>query len=89
MRVELGCGKGRFTAETARQNPDILFIAVEKVPDAGCLFRPGQECPYTPVDGQALLIKLCFIVSHNPLGAVLVILTSATPGPPRGRRNGG
>ncbi len=34
LRVELGCGKGRFTAETARQNPDILFIAVEKVPDA-------------------------------------------------------
>lgn len=34
LRVELGCGKGRFTAETARQNPDILFIAIEKVPDA-------------------------------------------------------
>lgn len=34
LRVELGCGKGRFTAETARQHPDILFIAVEKVPDA-------------------------------------------------------
>lgn len=34
LRVELGCGKGRFTAETARQHPDILFIAIEKVPDA-------------------------------------------------------
>ena len=34
LRVELGCGKGRFTAETARLNPDILFIAIEKVPDA-------------------------------------------------------
>ena len=34
LRLELGCGKGRFTAETARQNPDILFIAIEKVPDA-------------------------------------------------------
>ena len=34
LRVELGCGKGRFTAETAAQNPDILFIAVERVPDA-------------------------------------------------------
>jgi len=34
MRVELGCGKGRFTAETARQEPDVLFIAIEKVPDA-------------------------------------------------------
>lgn len=34
LRVELGCGKGRFTAETARLYPDILFIAIEKVPDA-------------------------------------------------------
>lgn len=34
LRVELGCGKGRFTAETARENPDVLFIAVERVPDA-------------------------------------------------------
>ena len=34
LRVELGCGKGRFTAETARQNPEVLFIAIEKVPDA-------------------------------------------------------
>ena len=34
LRVELGCGKGRFTVETARQNPEILFIAIERVPDA-------------------------------------------------------
>ena len=34
LRVELGCGKGRFTVETARQSPDVLFIAIEKVPDA-------------------------------------------------------
>lgn len=34
LRLELGCGKGRFTAETARLNPDILFVAIEKVPDA-------------------------------------------------------
>ncbi len=33
-RVELGCGKGRFTVETARREPDVLFIAIEKVPDA-------------------------------------------------------
>ena len=32
--MELGCGKGRFTAETAAAEPDVLLIAVEKVPDA-------------------------------------------------------
>ncbi len=34
LRVELGCGKGRFTCETAAAHPDILFVAVERVPDA-------------------------------------------------------
>ena len=27
--VEVGCGKGKFTAETAAANPDVLLIAVE------------------------------------------------------------
>ena len=34
LHLELGCGKGRFTVETAAQNPQILFVAVERVPDA-------------------------------------------------------
>lgn len=34
LRVELGCGKGRFLAETAARKPDVLFIAMERVPDA-------------------------------------------------------
>ncbi len=29
-----GCGKGRFTAETAAAHPEDLFVAVERVPDA-------------------------------------------------------
>ena len=34
LRVELGCGKGGFTAGTAAAEPEVLLIAVEKVPDA-------------------------------------------------------
>lgn len=34
LHLEIGCGKGRFTAGTAEANPDILLVAVEKVPDA-------------------------------------------------------
>ena len=34
LRLELGCGKGRFTCETAAAEPDVLFVAVERVPDA-------------------------------------------------------
>ena len=34
LYVELGCGKGRFTVETAKAEPDAVIVAVEKVPDA-------------------------------------------------------
>ncbi|MBO4853991.1 MAG: tRNA (guanosine(46)-N7)-methyltransferase TrmB [Oscillospiraceae bacterium] len=34
LRLELGCGKGRFTVETVQSEKDVLLIAVEKVPDA-------------------------------------------------------
>ena len=34
IHLELGCGKGRFTAGTAAADPDVLFLAVEMVPDA-------------------------------------------------------
>ena len=32
--LEIGCGKGRFTAEMAALMPDTLYIALERVPDA-------------------------------------------------------
>ena len=34
IRLELGCGKGRFTAGQAAAEPDVLLLALEKVPDA-------------------------------------------------------
>ena len=34
LHLELGCGKGRFTVEMAIANQDVLFVGVEKVPDA-------------------------------------------------------
>lgn len=34
LRAEIGCGKGRFTAGTARNSPDALLIAIDKVADA-------------------------------------------------------
>ena len=34
LRVELGCGKGRFTVDTALSEPDVLLIAVERCREA-------------------------------------------------------
>lgn len=31
--LEIGCGKGKFIIENAERNPDVDYIAVEKVPD--------------------------------------------------------
>ena len=32
--MEVGCGKGKFTAETAQANPEVLLIAVERCREA-------------------------------------------------------
>ena len=34
LEVELGCGKGRFTADRAEEAPDVLLVAVERDPSA-------------------------------------------------------
>jgi len=34
LYLELGCGKGRFTVDTAESMPETLYVALEKVPDA-------------------------------------------------------
>lgn len=34
LHLEIGCGRGRFTVETAKTLPDTLLVAVERVPDA-------------------------------------------------------
>jgi len=31
LHVEIGCGKGLFTVETAKKEPDTLFVALEKI----------------------------------------------------------
>lgn len=32
--VEVGCGKGKFTVETAQANPDVLMVAIERCREA-------------------------------------------------------
>lgn len=64
LRLELGCGKGRFTAETAQQNPQVLYIAVERVPDAMIVAmercREKQLNNVFFIDGDAALLREYF-----------------------------
>lgn len=41
LHLEIGCGKGTFTVETAAANPEILFVAVERVAD--CLLLAMEK----------------------------------------------
>ena len=31
LHIELGCGKGRFIVDVAKESPDVLFIAIERI----------------------------------------------------------
>ena len=48
--VEVGCGKGKFTAETAQANPDVLMIAVERC-------REAMPIEIVRVDGSKIVVK--------------------------------
>ena len=61
LRLEIGCGKGRFSAETAQQNPDVLYIALERVPDAMVIamersMEKGLDNIFF-IDGDAALLR--------------------------------
>ena len=63
--LELGCGKGKFTAEMAEQNPDVLYLAVERVPDA--MVVAMERCASKGltnvffVDGDAACLRNFFV----------------------------
>ena len=48
LRVELGCGKGRFTVDTALSEPDVLLIAVETVSYTHLTWWSPWSGPWTP-----------------------------------------
>lgn len=64
LRVELGCGKGGFTVKTAAAEPDVLLIAVEKVPDAMVVAMEKAKAAELKnvwfVDGDAALLPDMF-----------------------------
>ena len=64
LQLELGCGKGRFTADTAEQNPRELLVALEKVADVmvmameRCCDKNLENVRF--IDGDALALPVLF-----------------------------
>ena len=85
LRVELGCGKGRFTVETAQQHPDILFVAIEKVTDTMVIaMERAMELQLKNVFfvvGDAALVPEYFAEDEVDL----VYINFCDPWPPKGQ----
>ena len=87
-RVELGCGKGRFTCETAAAEPEVLFVAVERVPDAMVMAMERardlglRNVFFVDADARSL-------PDFSPRGWTGSISTSAILGPPSATPSGG
>ena len=62
--VEIGCGKGKFTVETAQANPDILLIAIERCREAMVMaMEKARDMGLTNVffvDLDVALMEGCF-----------------------------
>ena len=71
VRLEIGCGKGRFSAETAEQNPDVLYIALERVPDAMIIAMERCQAKGLTntffIDGDAALLRDYFAPGETDL----------------------
>ena len=86
--LEIGCGKGRFTAETAAANPDVLYIAIERVPDAmviameRCLEKGLTNVFF--VDGDAALLRDYF--APNELDRIFINFCDPWPSHKHARR---
>ncbi len=86
--LELGAGKGRFTAETAQANPHILYIALERVPDAMIVaMERCQEMELSNVffiDGDAALLQDYF--APDEIARLFVNFCDPWPGHKHARR---
>ena len=64
LHLEIGCGKGNFACGMAAKNPDVNFIAMERVSDVACCAlekakataedRPGDNLRFLIGDAQYL-----------------------------------
>lgn len=83
LRLELGCGKGRFTCQTAAAEPDVLFVAVERVPDAMVMaMEKAKDAELTNVffiDADAALLPSFFA----PDEVDLIYINFCDPWPPK------
>ena len=53
LEIEVGCGKGKFLTERAKQNPDCDFLGIERMLDRVRLF--DGKCRRGKIDNAKVL----------------------------------
>ena len=48
VEIEIGCGKGAFIAALAQQNPDVTYVAIEKISDVILLAAEKIKSSHIP-----------------------------------------
>lgn len=81
LRMEIGCGKGQFVTQMAKLNPDINFIAVEKVKNvivAACEKAKQENLPNV----RFMACSAEYLPSYIPENSVeLIYLNFSCPFP--------
>ena len=81
LRLEIGCGKGSFTVETAKQHPEILLVALEREQNAMVMAmekaRNAGLSNVVFIDGDAAKLREMFA----PAEVDLIYLNFSDPWP--------
>ncbi len=88
MRLEIGCGKGRFACQMAARNPQSCFFALERVSDVMVLAleRAMREADTRPSDNlRFILAGAAELPAHfAPASLSTVYLNFSDPWPKKG-----
>ncbi|MBP3370156.1 MAG: tRNA (guanosine(46)-N7)-methyltransferase TrmB [Clostridia bacterium] len=88
VHMEIGCGKGNFACGMAKQNPNVNFIAVERVADVCCiaLEKAKASADEREEDNLRFLIGDARILAENVLPHSLdcIYLNFSDPWPKKG-----
>ena len=88
VHMEIGCGKGNFACGMAKQNPNVNFIAVERVADVCCIALEKAKASADEREGDNLrfLIGDARILAENVLPHSLdcIYLNFSDPWPKKG-----
>ena len=86
IRLEIGCGKGRFILENARRNPEINFVAIEK--EEGALIMATEKAVSEELPNLRFLSFDAAALNEifAPCEISLIYLNFSDPWPPNRQR---